>query len=213
MPRSEGLLPSSAPFLLNGSMIFSPSSSDGCCRQPSGALKDVAPQSLRPSIPKAWLIGYRDTVTFQMSCNLLSSGTSVPTCSLLADVLQRLEFTLDVTSGPFHWHSDCSFQTTTTPRLNRWRANAGFFRTPARRTAAYNARLVLSNLLSLIIVCLTVRTETRLSHASSNWQWRDQRCRVQSASAHQPSQWCPMVPPPTTAHSPTQIFQDLSSDQ
>lgn len=29
------------------------------------------------------------------------------------------------------------------------------------------------------------------------------------STAHQPSLWCPTVPPPTTAHSPNPIFRDL----
>ena len=49
-------------------------------------------------------------------------------------------------------------------------------------------------------------TETWLSHASSSQQPRP---ALHSASAHRPSVWCPMLPPPTTAHSPNPIFRDI----
>ena len=177
-------------------MFLSTSSSGCCCRQPSNTLQGRSVSIAAAEHSHLEKRGRFDTtIQSLLRCRAIcsASGTSVPTCSLQADVLQRLMFGPDVTTGsPFTGILTAAFKQGASAQAEALESKWGIFRTPARRTAAYNVRLV---------SCLFVIPHSVVWQKRKDWstaftchqQLVSLATRDAVCTAHQPSLWCQMV--------------------
>lgn len=190
-------------------MVFSASSSGGCCRQPPDTLQGRG-VSLTPTEHSH--LEKRDrldtTMRGLLRCRAICSAseTSVSTCSLQADVLQRLEFILDTTSS-----SPVTSILTAAFQRRRLRLNRTIGEPILDIQAASTENSSLQCAARVLSFCDS--SLGRLAEKKGLKYGFHMLAAIGSlatsdavSTAQQPSLWCPMMPPPTTAHSPNQSF-------